>query len=107
MKRLLDHDPFLGLTEVFHMDESEDKFWVETIQDETPLVEENKAVFNEFNRADDRWGEEIGGRTRVASIPPIVQHKLMVEGIWADKDRLKKWLNSADAMPYRTRPGRI
>lgn len=107
VKWLFGRDASRGVTEYFHMDDGDDHFWIETVQDETPLLEDNRQHFNEFNRPDDRFGEEIGGRTRVASIPPVKELELRRRGIWQDKDALKRWLNTAEAMPYRTRPGRI
>ena len=107
MKRLFDWDPETRTKQVFHHDEDSDHFWIETIQDEEPLLEANRQAFNSFNRADDRFGEEICGRTRVASISNTKIRDLKTRGIWQDKAKLAAWLDTPEAAPYRTRPGRV
>src|SRR5690606_514122 len=46
-KRVLHHDPIIGITEIFHGSEDGDSFTIETIQDVEPLLEKNKQDFNE------------------------------------------------------------
>lgn len=107
VKRLLGYDPLTGITEYFHMDDDDDHFTVETVQDPTPILEANREAFNSFNRPNDRFGEEIGGRTRIASIDLVKIEDLKKRGIWHDKPKLAAWLDTAEAAPYRTRPGHV
>ncbi len=47
--------------------------------------------------------QKLGDIAPVATIPVVVQYDLLKRGIWQDKDRFRKWLNSIEAAPYRTR----
>ena len=44
---------------------------------------------------------------KVATIPNIEVERLMKEGIWQDKKRLKAWLNDPDNRAFRTNTGKI
>lgn len=99
-KRPFSHNPDTGLTEYYYSDPENDGFIIETVQDVEPYVE----MANELNKlAPARWGD---GKI-VAMWPAVVTAKLMKDGIWADKDAMKHWLNSDDAKPWRTRKGRV
>lgn len=101
MKRLLDHDPLRGVTEIFHFDAASDTFSIEAVQDVEPIIEANKASFNSFSSGRDRWGDQ----QRVAHIPHVVLEQLMREGKLWDQDYMKRWLNDPDNAVFRTRPG--
>jgi len=103
MKRHFDFDPLTGITQTFHMDAGSDTFWIEETQDLTPLIDANKAKFNEFSGPRDKWGD----LAHVASIPFLLANQLMQEGkIW-DQEYLRRWVNDSDNAVFRTRPGRI
>lgn len=74
MKRILDHDPLTGITEVFESLE-DGGFAIHTHQDCEPIIEANKAkqsMGRAYYAADpDGW--------RVASIPATVQLKWLTE----------------------------
>lgn len=80
---------------------------LETIQDVTDVVENNKANFKE------RHGERFNDfSTHVARIPTGIYYDLVRKGIIDEKNdpegkRLKKWLNDPDNRAWRTRPGKI
>ncbi len=99
-KRQFSHDPTTGLTEYYYADPENDGFILETVQDVEPFVELAKGM---ESMAPSRWGD---GKL-VAIWPAVVTAKLMQDGIWADKDAMKHWLNSDDAKPWRTRRGQI
>ncbi|HEX7019010.1 MAG TPA: hypothetical protein VF159_03300 [Gemmatimonadaceae bacterium] len=103
--RLFDRDEELGLTRIFHYDEADDVFHIETIQDVTDLVEINKALNND---APDTWRGDLH---RVASIPLSLYCELVEKGIIEENDpkqtKLRAWLNDRDNRVFRTRPGRV
>ena len=98
--RPFSHDHQTGLTEYYYSDPDNDGFILETVQDVEPFVEFAKEL---ESYAPTRWGD---GKI-VAMWPAVVTAKLMKDGIWADKDAMKQWLNSDDAKPWRTRRGRV
>lgn len=108
-KFLLDRDPLTGTTEWFIPDESAGTFTIQTEQDVSGLVEFNKRQHNEFNGVHERWGEEIGGRTKVASIPLNVYFDLKKRfgDMRQNPTAWKRWLNDPDNAAFRTRPGTV
>lgn len=107
MKRLFDYDPVTGTRQWFHWNEADDSFTIQTEQDVSQIVEANKASFNAFTSGKDKWGEEFGQRTRVASIPLNVYQDLKKRGVLKDQAALKRWLNDPDNAVFRTRPGTV
>jgi len=47
------------------------------------------------------------GQHRVARIPLIVVETMMREGVWGDKERMKRWLNDPENLPFRTTRGKL
>lgn len=72
MKRLVDVDPFSGLQTWHDYDEATDTTVLSYEQDVEPLLDANKAA---ANHADGPMGDMV----HVASIPPSVQMKWLVE----------------------------
>ena len=71
-RRLLDHDPYTGVTTYHHYDEADDTMTIETVQDVTPILEHNKAQQNEgFDKRSDLW--------HAATIPAVVQLEWMTK----------------------------
>lgn len=103
--RLLEHDPYTGMTEYFHV--IEDGQWaIETRQDVSGIIEVNKALQND---ATGRWGE----MTHVASIPLTILMDLVQQGILdtafhvQDDARYRKWLNAPENRVWRTKLGKV
>lgn len=71
MRRLLDVDPS-GLKTFHDYDEAEDRTFITYEQDVEPLLDQNKAAAND---ASGRFGDMV----HVASIPPSIQLKWLVE----------------------------
>lgn len=107
VKRLFDYDPVTGTRQWFHMADDEKSFTIQTEQPVDALIEANRADFNQFSGPRDKWGEEIGARTKVASIPLNVYQELKSKGILRDQAALKRWLNDPDNAAFRTRPGTV
>lgn len=101
---LLDYDPLTGMRQTFHMD-VDGKLTLRNEQDPAVIASIVKAAQEEQNAAS--RNERIGEFRRVASIPVEVQYDLIQRGIWQDRDRMKKWLNSVEAAPYRTHWARL
>jgi hypothetical protein len=101
MSRLLyNSDPLTGTQHYVQYDSGEDAIHWTSEQDVGPLLEINRAMYNDAPR---RWSE----LEHVAHLPNIIVLKLMREGIWGDSQRLKKFLNDYDFRSLRTRPGNL
>lgn len=96
---LLDYDPMTGVYQTFHMSH-DGQLTIRTDQD-TRVLEQIKQ-FNHEERESKTRSQRIGEWQKVACIPLIVQFDLIKRGIWDDKERMKKWLNSVEAAPWRS-----
>lgn len=99
--RLLDRDPFTGITRWFHPAPA-GGFTVHTQQDITHLVAENKALLNDRPRTT-RWRDF----EHAARIPLAIWFDLKRRGIVDDPKALFRWLNDPDNRAFRTREGRL
>lgn len=108
MKKLLEYDPVTGTKKFFHADATGDNFMVETIHNDTDLVEANQA---EYAATDER--ERWGDLTKVGSIPMWLYMKWQREGVIdgdgnaKDDTQLLRKLQDRDFLHFRTRPGRL
>lgn len=108
--RFFDYDPFSGITEYFHYDPDTDGFTIQTQQDLEPLIEQNKALYNDTEKST-RYGDGIGGR--VASFPAVITMQLAQQGILSmggailDEPRYRRWLNDSDNQVFRVRRGTV
>ena len=100
--KIFDVNSELGITRTWHYNDETDEATIQTQQDVTAIVEENK---NEFNQVDERakWGEF----SRVASIPLSLYYELKKEGKLEDQAYMKRWLNDPENRHFRTRPGEV
>ena len=92
----------------FHSNADETEFTINTYQDCEPILEENKAAFN--NYGDLLTPGKTGEGVRVASIPLNVweQWKKDTNGeIEKDHNLMKKYLNDPDNKYFRTTPTRV
>lgn len=101
-KRLFSKDDDQGITRYFHYDDETGQATIQTQQDVTAIIEENK---QEYAQVDERarWGEW----SRVASIPMSIYFQLKAEGKLDDQEYMKKWLNNPDNQYFRTRSGQV
>lgn len=91
-----------------HLDDNQ--VIVETVQDVSGIVEDNRRAFNSYDERA-RWSNEMFGN-KIASIPLTVIDQLNKDGIMRgfhvlDQVRFRKWLNNPDNQAFRTRPGRV
>ena len=103
MKKILDHDPETKTTQIFHANEHDQTYAVETRQDVGEILKNNQAQLNETDRHT-RYGD---GMTKVASIPMSVYAEWLAKGYTRDQKKMKELLNSPDFQKFRTRQGRI
>lgn len=101
-KKLFDKDDALGITRIWHYDAETDKATIETRQDVSQIIEENKQEYAQIDERA-RWGEW----TKVASIPLSIYFQLKREGKLDDQEYMKKWLNDRDNQYFRTRSGEV
>lgn len=106
LKKILTADHDIQQVSVAHAD-GEGGLIIETSQNVTDVIEENKAQYNSTDERA-RWGEW----TKVASIPLALFQELNEKGICRgfmviDQKRMKAWLNDPENRYFRTRPGRI
>lgn len=102
MKKIFDTDKDVGITRTWHYDDATDMATIQTQQDVTDVIEDNK---NDFAQVDERakWGE----LTKVASIPLSLYYQLKSEGKLDDQAYMKRWLNDPENRYFRTRPGEV
>ncbi len=101
-KKLFYKDDALGITRIWHYDADTDKATIETRQDVSKIIEENKQEYAQIDE-NARWGEW----TRVASIPMSIYFKLKAEGKLDDEAYMKRWINDPENKYFRTRPGEV
>jgi hypothetical protein len=83
------------------------KYFIETKQDISQIIEGNKAEFNAIDE-NAKWGEFA----KVASLPNVVIDDLNKQGIMRgfavmDEKRFRAFLNHPDNRFFRTRPGQL
>lgn len=100
-KKVFSHDDMTGITKYWH-DNRDGTVTIETVQNMNPILELNKENYKQTGRYD-KWGD----MSRVASIPLTVYYDLLQRGILNDESAMKKWLNSDEGRPYRTRAGKV
>jgi hypothetical protein len=81
---------------------------IETTQDITDIIEQNKKEYNSFDERA-KWSDDLFGN-KIASIPFTVIDELNKQGIMRgfdvlDDKRFKAWLNERDNRVFRTRTG--
>jgi len=101
-ERLFDVDSPANIAHVWHEDH-DGIVTMESKQDVDDIVADAKARFRCFDERTP-WKGEFH---HVARIPMTLVTQMMREGIWGDKDAMRKWLNDPDNSVFRTRPGRV
>jgi hypothetical protein len=88
----------------YHYDESNDRLFIERIQDTNQIVDINKKA---ANSAQTNWRGDLH---HVASIPLVLIEKYKNEfgiDLMNDKEALKRFLNDPDNKFLRTKPGKV
>jgi len=106
MPKIFSQDLDTQTVQIAH-DDGEGGLIIETRQNVTPFLEQNKASYAQIDERA-RWGEF----TKIASIPFAVIQELNKKGILkgfhiVDQKAMKAWVNDPDNRFFRTRPGRI
>jgi hypothetical protein len=97
---ILNETPESLTVEKWHEDDSTGQIHIEQVQDVTPIVEANKALYNLSDGV-----PRFGDGKRVASIPMVIYMELKRQGIAQDEKKLRQWLNDPDNRAFRTLPG--
>jgi len=109
MKKILDYDPFTGVTTYFLYDPASGEWGVESVQDVEKILDANKTLQNEADYSKKGIKNEWW---HVASIPVVLQEKwLREEGIdlfnkehWP---KVKAKLNDPDYLYLKTTAGKV
>ena len=94
--------------DTFHSNADETEFTINTRQDVEPILEENKAAYN--NYGDKLTLGKAGEGVRVASIPTNIWNQWMKETNGEkqrDHNLMKRYLNDPDNKYFRTTPTRV
>jgi hypothetical protein len=103
ISKLLEYDPAMKIKRIFHYDEVEDAFTIETQQDTTDVAEAAKHL----HAGTDERARWKGDMHRVASIPMTIYAELEAKCITKDEKAFRAWLNDRDNSVFRTRPGKV
>jgi hypothetical protein len=108
MTRVLDIDPFLGVTETFSYDHTTDSMTLTRSQDVTAIIERNKALQNDNSHWKNQahTSEEGIDMRLLACIPVIVEEKWLRDyGVRLDQihdpDMRKKALSLLNSSDWR------
>ena len=97
-----DSNDSLGIKRTWHYNTETDEATVETSQNVTAIIEENKQDFN-LQEKHSKYGEW----SKVASIPLSIYFELKAQGKLDDDAYMKRWLNDPENRYFRTRPGQV
>lgn len=100
--RKLDYDPLTGAVNWFVADG--DTVSQVTVWDEEAGLRQAHESRKE-SRGTGNWQGD--GYHKVGWIPPSVMERMMLDGTWGDENAVRKWINSAEAAPYRYRHGKV
>jgi len=108
-KRLLDHDPFTGITTYHSYDHSTKRTTIERVQNIAPILDRNKALANDTEYKRQGMKDSF---LHAAHIPMIIIEKwLKEEGIDVFNpehfQKVRAKLNSSEYQYLRTSTGRI
>lgn len=103
MKKILSTDKEMNSQQIFHGNDHDDTYTVETRQDVTETLKQTAELRNQTTKHT-RYND---GQTRVAHVPAIIIQDLMRKGIWGDPKKMKLILNSPDYKFLRTREGTV
>ena len=103
MKKILSTDKEMNSQQIFHGNDHDDTYTVETRQDVTEILRQTAELRNQTTKHT-RYND---GQTRVAHVPAIIIQDLMRKGIWGNPKKMKLILNSPDYKFLRTREGTV
>ena len=97
-RKLFSHNPALGITKYWHYDDDTDTAVIESVADETALLERVQAERNAQTSLD-RFKD---GVHKVAEVPLHVYSEWLAKGLDKDQAFLRRWLNDEQNRRYRT-----
>lgn len=107
--RILDMDPQTGIVRLFHYDDTNDTFTIETRQTVDDIVEVSKATYNSIDeRANWKGDLHLVGRIPLTLFYELQRRgEVDADGNVLNDETLAKFLNNPDYRDFRTRPGRV
>ena len=103
MKRILDTDPEMGTTSIFHANEHDQTYAVETRQDVTQIIKEATQSRNETSKKTPYKND----LTKVMSVPMTIYSEWLAKGWTKDQEKLKQLVNDPDLRYFKTREGKV
>jgi hypothetical protein len=103
MKRILDTDPEMGTTSIFHANEHDQTYAVETRQDVTQIIKEATQSRNETSKKTP-YKNDI---TKVMTVPMTIYAEWLAKGWTKDQEKLKQLVNDPDLRYFKTREGKV
>ena len=94
-KRLLSHNASAGITRIAHLHDDEG-LTIQTIRDETKIVDDNKALHN-MTSSLDRWDD---GKVVLRGVPFELLNDWKAKG-WFTKEQFFRCLSDERAQPYK------
>ncbi len=95
--RLFSHDPETNTTKIWHYDDEKDEAWIETKWDLNAIGQENAEIRKEDT------GRFNDGLHRIGQIPMALYWKLKTQGVLDDKRLFRRWWQSDEAEPFKTK----
>lgn len=107
-REVFDYDPIKRKTTIWHEVDRGEVWAIETRQDATPIVEQNRAEYAATDSST-RWGPDGEVWAKVASIPEVEYWKAVKAGEFNPDDDASflRWVSDRDRLDFRTRPGRL
>lgn len=95
--RFLDHDPFFGITQLFHWND-DGTFTIEDVQDVEAIRDNAKSRYNSVSGSK-KWNE-LG--EHVGYIPAVFLNKMMRDGSYRDPKAIERFFQ--ENPDFKTRP---
>lgn len=100
----LEYDPVAKRQQWVWYNADDEEFAIETVQDFTPIIEDNK---RKYAATDERAGWK-GDVHRIGSIPLSIWQDVMKKTAnGKDRAAVRKWLNDPDNRVFLTRPVKL
>ena len=103
MKRILDTDPEMGTTSIFHANEHDQTYAVETRQDVTQIIKEATQSRNETSKKTPYKND----LNKVMTVPMTIYAEWLAKGWTKDQEKLKQLVNDPDLRYFKTREGKV
>jgi|TARA_R110000824_G_scaffold102203_4_gene242517 hypothetical protein len=104
MKKILDTDPLMGTTSIFHGNDHDETYAVETRQDVTQIIKEATEARNLTSKNTPYKGD---GWHKVGTIPMTMYAEWQAKGYTKDQKKFRALVNDPNFRYFRTREGKV